>query len=97
MSLRLRCPSRCRRFRLPRHRHVPILRARQALFQIARRRGGVGGIAARHDERRDVEAHQVLRLGADPLTMSQAEFEAMIRREFEENARLIKAADIKAN
>jgi tripartite-type tricarboxylate transporter receptor subunit TctC len=37
-----------------------------------------------------------LKLGADPLTMSQPEFDAMIRNEFEENARLIKAADIKA-
>jgi tripartite-type tricarboxylate transporter receptor subunit TctC len=38
-----------------------------------------------------------LKLGADPLTMSQPEFEAMIREEFETNARLIKAADIKSN
>jgi tripartite-type tricarboxylate transporter receptor subunit TctC len=37
-----------------------------------------------------------LKLGADPLTMPQPEFEAMIREEFESNARLIKAADIKA-
>lgn len=39
---------------------------------------------------------QFLKLGADPLTMSQAEFEAMIRKEFETNEVLIKAADIKA-
>ncbi len=38
-----------------------------------------------------------LKLGADPLTMPLAEFEAMIRDEFEANARLIKAAGIKAN
>jgi tripartite-type tricarboxylate transporter receptor subunit TctC len=38
-----------------------------------------------------------LKLGADPLTMSQAAFEAMIREEFEVNAKLIKAADIKPN
>jgi len=38
-----------------------------------------------------------LKLGADPLTMSQQEFEAMIRNEFEENAKLVKAADIKGN
>ncbi len=38
-----------------------------------------------------------LKLGADPLTMSQPEFEAMIREEFEANAKLIKAADIKSN
>ncbi len=38
-----------------------------------------------------------LKLGADPLTMSLPEFEAMIRDEFESNARLIKAAGIKAN
>ncbi len=38
-----------------------------------------------------------LKLGADPLTMSQPQFEAMIREEFEANAKLIKAADIKAN
>jgi len=36
-----------------------------------------------------------LKLGADPLTMSLPEFEAMIRDEFESNARLIKAAGIK--
>ena len=39
---------------------------------------------------------QFLKLGADPLTMSQQDFEAMTRREFEENAKLIKSADIKA-
>ena len=39
---------------------------------------------------------QFLKLGADPLTMSQQEFDAMIRKEFEENAALIKSADIKA-
>lgn len=38
-----------------------------------------------------------VKLGADPLTMSQPEFEQMIREEFEANSRLIKAADIKAN
>ncbi|MGZ5649760.1 MAG: tripartite tricarboxylate transporter substrate-binding protein [Usitatibacter sp.] len=38
-----------------------------------------------------------LKLGADPLTMSQPEFAAMIRDEFEANAKLIKEADIKAN
>jgi len=38
-----------------------------------------------------------LKLGADMLTMSQPEFEAMIREEFEANAKLIKAADIKSN
>jgi tripartite-type tricarboxylate transporter receptor subunit TctC len=36
----------------------------------------------------DVRA-QFLKLGADPLTMSQKEFEAMIRNEFEANARLV--------
>ena len=39
---------------------------------------------------------QFLKLGADPLTMSQQDFEAMIRREFEDNAKLVKEADIKA-
>jgi tripartite-type tricarboxylate transporter receptor subunit TctC len=38
-----------------------------------------------------------LKLGADPLTMSVPEFEAMIRDEFESNAKLIKAAGIQAN
>ncbi len=38
-----------------------------------------------------------LKLGADPLSMSLPEFEAMIRDEFESNARLIKAAGIQAN
>ena len=40
---------------------------------------------------------QIRKLGADPLTMTIAEFEAMIGKELEENARLIKAAGIKAN
>ena len=38
-----------------------------------------------------------LKLGADPLSMSLPEFEAMISEEFESNAKLIKAAGIKAN
>lgn len=38
-----------------------------------------------------------LKLGADPLIISLPEFEAMIRDEFESNAKLIKAAGIKAN
>ena len=38
-----------------------------------------------------------LKLGADPLSMTLPEFEAMIREEFESNAKLIKAAGIKAN
>jgi len=41
----------------------------------------------------DVRA-QFLKIGADPLTMSQAEFEAMIRNEFEANARLVNAGKI---
>ena len=40
---------------------------------------------------------QIRKLGADPLTMSIAEFEAMIARELAENAALIKKAGIKAN
>jgi tripartite-type tricarboxylate transporter receptor subunit TctC len=40
---------------------------------------------------------QIKKLGADPLTMSIAEFEAMIARELKENAELIKKAGIKAN
>ena len=43
----------------------------------------------------DVRA-QFLKLGADPLTMSQPEFEALIHDEFEENARLVKSANIKS-
>jgi len=38
-----------------------------------------------------------LKLGADPLTMSLPEYEAMIREELEANARLIKQAGIKPN
>ena len=38
-----------------------------------------------------------LKIGADPLTMSQEQFEAMVKEEFEANARLIKSAGIKAN
>lgn len=40
---------------------------------------------------------QIRKLGADPLAMSIAEFEAMIQRELTENAKLIKAAGITAN
>jgi tripartite-type tricarboxylate transporter receptor subunit TctC len=37
------------------------------------------------------------KLGVEPLTMSMADFQAMIAKEFEDNAKLIKAAGIKAN
>jgi tripartite-type tricarboxylate transporter receptor subunit TctC len=40
---------------------------------------------------------RIRKLGADPLTLSIAEFDAMIRRELEENAQLIKKAGITAN
>jgi tripartite-type tricarboxylate transporter receptor subunit TctC len=40
---------------------------------------------------------RIRKLGADPLVMSVAGFEAMIQRELVENAQLIKAAGIKAN
>jgi tripartite-type tricarboxylate transporter receptor subunit TctC len=40
---------------------------------------------------------QIRKLGADPLTLSVAEFQAMIDRELVENAELIKKAGIKAN
>jgi tripartite-type tricarboxylate transporter receptor subunit TctC len=40
---------------------------------------------------------RLIKLGADPLTMSLPDFEAMINRELVENAALIKAAGIKAN
>src|SRR6267142_2796419 len=40
---------------------------------------------------------QIKKLGAEPLTMSIADFEAMIARELKENAELIKKAGIKAN
>ena len=40
---------------------------------------------------------QIKKLGAEPLAMSIAEFEAMIKKELVENAELIKKANIKAN
>ncbi len=40
---------------------------------------------------------QIKKRGADPLTMSIADFEAMIARELVENAELIKKAGIKPN
>ena len=40
---------------------------------------------------------QIRKLGADPLTLSIADFQAMIDRELAENADLIKKAGIKAN
>lgn len=44
----------------------------------------------------DINA-RIRKLGADPLTLSLREFEALIASELETNARLIKAAGIKAN
>jgi len=44
-----------------------------------------------------VGAELRLLLGADPLSLSIAEFDAMIQRELKENAELIKKAGIKAN
>ena len=40
---------------------------------------------------------RIRKLGADPLTMSIAEFQSMIDRELVDNAKLIKAAGIKPN
>ncbi len=40
---------------------------------------------------------QIRKLGAEPLAMSIAEFDAMIKKELVENADLIKKANIKAN
>jgi tripartite-type tricarboxylate transporter receptor subunit TctC len=40
---------------------------------------------------------RIRKLGADPLSMSIADFEGMIQRELKENAELIKKAGIKAN
>jgi tripartite-type tricarboxylate transporter receptor subunit TctC len=37
------------------------------------------------------------KLGVDPLHMSLEEFEAMINKELEDNARLVKAAGITPN
>jgi tripartite-type tricarboxylate transporter receptor subunit TctC len=42
-------------------------------------------------------AERITKLGADPLTLSTAEFQAMIDRELKDNAELIKKAGIKAN
>jgi tripartite-type tricarboxylate transporter receptor subunit TctC len=42
-------------------------------------------------------AERIKKLGADPLTLSTSEFQAMIDRELVENAALIKKAGIKAN
>ena len=36
-------------------------------------------------------------LGADPMPMSSADLEALVKREIAENAKLVKAAGIKAN
>jgi len=40
---------------------------------------------------------KIVKTGADPLSLTLPEFEAMIRDEFESNAKLIKTAGIKAN
>ena len=42
-------------------------------------------------------AKKLSELGADPLTISPAEFEALVKREIQANAVLVKAAGIKAN
>jgi tripartite-type tricarboxylate transporter receptor subunit TctC len=42
-------------------------------------------------------SERIKKLGADPLSLSLAEFDAMIQRELTENAELIKKAGIKAN
>ena len=42
-------------------------------------------------------SERIRKLGADPVSMTLAEFDAMIQRELVDNARLIKAAGIKAN
>ena len=42
-------------------------------------------------------SERIAKLGADPLTLSIAEFQAMIDRELRDNAELIKKAGIKAN
>ena len=42
-------------------------------------------------------SERIKKLGADPLSLSIAEFDAMIQRELKENAELIKKAGIKAN
>jgi tripartite-type tricarboxylate transporter receptor subunit TctC len=42
-------------------------------------------------------SERIVKLGADPLSLSIAEFEAMIQRELRDNAELIRKAGIKAN
>ncbi len=42
-------------------------------------------------------SERIKKLGADPLSLSLAEFDAMIQRELKENAELIRKAGIKAN
>jgi tripartite-type tricarboxylate transporter receptor subunit TctC len=42
-------------------------------------------------------SERIRNLGADPLSMTLTEFDAMVQRELVDNARLIKAAGIKAN
>jgi tripartite-type tricarboxylate transporter receptor subunit TctC len=42
-------------------------------------------------------SERIKKLGADPLTLSTSEFQAMIDRELKDNAELIKKAGIKAN
>jgi tripartite-type tricarboxylate transporter receptor subunit TctC len=51
-----------------------------------------------NDAVRDPEiSGRIRKLGADPLTLSLREFEALIAQELAQNAKLIKAAGIKAN
>src|ERR1700722_15382205 len=48
---------------LPLDRHIPIVRPRQAFLKIARRGRRVRRIMARNDERWNIQAHEILRLG----------------------------------
>jgi tripartite-type tricarboxylate transporter receptor subunit TctC len=40
---------------------------------------------------------KMTKLGADPMTMSAADFRALIGKEIKDNADLVKAAGIKSN
>ena len=48
-------------------------------------------------KRQQIASHAVRKLGAEPLSIPLAEFNAMIQRELKENAELIRKAGIKAN
>jgi tripartite-type tricarboxylate transporter receptor subunit TctC len=57
------------------------------------------GRTSRNGSRRTADAlkERLARLGADPMTMMPAAFDAFVKKEIDLNAELVKAAGVKVN